>query len=347
MERAAIVMPEGFLFRTSGGERNYKEQLIRLGWIDAVVSLPRGTLASANINASLLVIDKKRPPERDVYFYDASAELQSAVAYPVKRGAERVRHVVDSVRHHKSAPQGVQVRAAEIVANDFNLSVDRYVRSKHEQAIDEVLSEAATVELGDIAEIVRPQVIPTDDTEPLETFSEVGLADIAADGSIRSPSKKVPIGAKGLAQAKRHRLQPGDVLLSVKGRIGAVALVPEIHDQESDGWVASQAFVVVRLRPTSPIKLPLILYRYFASPLIQGLLNSLASGTTVPAVQMADVRRLRVIVPTKEQQRSIVAEHEKVQKLRAQIAGLQKLADELNQAAWPMSTTTVRPTDER
>lgn len=80
---------------------------------------------------------------------------------------------------------------------------------------------------------------------------------------------------------------------------------------------------------------------------LQGLLKSLSSGTTVPSLQMGDVRKLRVIVPTIEEEQAIERQHDKILKLRKQITDLEKLADELSKTAWPMSTVTMRNTDEK
>ena len=43
--RVVAVLPEGFLFRPAGAERDYKELLLRRGWLKAVIALPRGTFA--------------------------------------------------------------------------------------------------------------------------------------------------------------------------------------------------------------------------------------------------------------------------------------------------------------
>jgi type I restriction enzyme M protein len=67
----------------------------------------------------------------------------------------------------------------------------------------------------------------------------------------------------------------------------------------------------------------------------------------VPSLQMGDVRKLRVIVPTIEEEQAIERQHDKILKLRKQITDLEKLADELSKTAWPMSTVTMRNTDEK
>jgi type I restriction enzyme M protein len=344
--RVALVVPEGFLSRTTGGERIYKDQLLRRGWLDAVISLPRGAFAASSIRTSLLVLDKRRPAERDVLFVDGTSDLMSAQHQVYlndgdRQGAEQVAAMVNTRR------QGTHVAPIaerEIAANGCNLSVDRYVRVEPQRKFARLLDHSiATAEISDIAEVIRPQVIPADDTEPVATFAEVGVSDIAPDGFAQA-TKIVHVGEKGMAQAERQRLESGDVLLSVKGRIGAVGLVGQERPIE---WLASQAFVILRLRRTSPLESPLILYRYLVSPYVQGLLKALASGTTVPSIQMADVRKLRVILPSTEEQEEILRQHEKIVRLRKQISQLDNLATELGNAAWPMTRISVHDADEK
>ena len=342
--RVVLVVPEGFLFRTAGGERTYKEYLLRQGWLAAVVSLPRGAFAQTSIRTSLLILDKRQSAHRDILFIDGTSNLASDASAMATRGNDRIgtEPLLALINDRQKGPHSAPVRMQEIANNDFNLSVDRYVRTSWQDFVDDFLDRVGTVELGDIAEIIRPQVIATDPAEPTATFAEVAVSDITADGSVSQPSKLVQVSTKGMAQAMRQRLETGDLLLSVKGRIGAVGIVMEL----APDWVPSQAFVIIRLRRTSPIKSPLILFRYLASPFMQGLLKSLSSGT-VPSLQMGDVRKLRVIVPTIEEEQMIESQHDQIQKLRKQITELEKHAGELNKVAWPMTTIAIHNADEK
>jgi hypothetical protein len=212
----------------------------------------------------------------------------------------------------------------------LDISVDRYVRSDEAQRVAEVIDSAqAVVALNDIAEIIRPQSFPSEGGDRVARFAEVGLQDIEPDGQIRRPAKRTEIDEAIIGRILKQWLAPGDVLVSVRGRIGAVGMVQEAEpDEEVAGWLASQAFVVVRLRETSLVS-QLTLYRYLASPLGQGLLQSLSTGTTVPMVSMGDMKRLRIMVPTAKEQREIEAQYARLRKLRDQIRKLEALTEEL------------------
>ncbi len=285
-----------------------------------------------NIQTSVLLLDMSERC-REVLFVDASSDLGGKGAkHP---GAlEQIAHIVSSRR---VTGDSALVPIDAIAANDFNISVDRYVRSDEEQRAFDLLEVAYTVELGAIAELIRPQSLPPATGENAKMFAEVALQDISSHGVISPPRKRVEVDFGAIAKAMRQTLQPGDLLLSVRARIGDVGIVPEFAEENDvAGWLASQAFVIVRVRDTSPIS-GRSLYRYLSSPFGRRLLNSFALGATVSMVSMNDLKRLRVIVPTAAQARDIERQQDKIQGLRAQIRELEQRIEEYDAAAWPMT----------
>lgn len=328
------VAPEALLFRPTGGERDYKEHLVRRGILSAVIRLPRSAFVpQANVQTSLLVLDTEGRSGGKVLFFDASDDLGGKTRGHVD--LEAVEQVAAVVRAHREAGGAVLATYDEIADNDFNLSVDRYVRSDDERRAAAVLAIAETVLLGDIAEVIRPQSNPGDGVPPVHNFAEVALQDVRPDGNISTPVKRVEIDDRNLGKVLRQRLEPGDVLLSVRGRIGATAIVPPIMAGGESGWLASQAFVILRLRKTSPLT-PLALYRFLVSPLAQTLLRPLSAGTTVPMIAMGDVKKLPVMVPSAETEKRIADEQLRLTELRAQVSKLEREIEDLSARSWPM-----------
>jgi len=338
--RCVVIGPEGFQFRTTGGEWSYKQHLIRHGQLTAVVKLPRNAFAPyTNVQTSLLLLDTDGSLNRDVFFLDSTDELsrKSRSKARVDSSDHVVEWLAEVISERRITPISAVVSYDKIVNEECNISVDRYVPSKEKQEVERILNLAETVEINDIAEVIRPQSLPSLQAELTHTFAEIGLQDIQADGSIRQPTKLIEIDDRSFGRSRRQRLEPGDVVLSVRGRIGAVGLVPKMMTKEGiAGWLASQAFVILRVRETSPVK-PLALYRYLASPLGQGMLQSLSSGATVPMISVGDIRKLRIILPTPAEQREIELQHRKLVKIGEEIVKLQEEADELNASSWPMT----------
>lgn len=354
-ECALAVVPEGFLFRTAGGERDFKESLVRRGQLRAVVRLPRGFFLPATaVPTSLLVFN---PPGRsswaswgevgdEVLFVDASADTFGLSGKPGRQPTaesreQAVRALADCIRGRRTGPHAVLVPAAAIADNDYNLSVDRYVLSEQERATRRLLEQAETAELESVAELYRPQVLPQGDGEEVRSFFEVALNDIQPSGLVQEPTKAVSVSEKGLGRAAKQTLLPGDILLCIKGRVGAVGLVPiaepDLGGPGPQNWLAGQTFLIVRLRKGARIANPIVLFRYLSSPLGQGLLQSMATAGAVPTIQMADVRRLSVLVPSLDEQARILTDHETVLALHKAIQQLQEQVTRLNEQAWPMA----------
>ena len=341
--RLVVILPESFLFRTSGGERDYKEKLVRSGILSSVIRLPRDAFAPyANVQSSVLIFETQQHV-RDVLFVDASEDLGRKARTKSKVPLDPVEQIVSIVLKRRSTHCSAIASYEQIAQNDFNISADRYVRTAEEQQIASLLEETKTLELADIAEIIRPQAVAGEEGEVARPFAEIGLQDIQPDGTIRQPTKILTVSDRNLGKAERQRVEKGDVLLSVRGRIGAVGVVHEDHGPAD--WVPSQAFVVLRLRDSSPVR-PLALYRYLSSPLGQGLLQSLATGMTVPMVSMGDVKKLRVMVPSANEQQQLEKQYEEARKLRAQIRQLETEAEELNSVGWPMTKVSLQISDE-
>ena len=144
-----------------------------------------------------------------------------------------------------------------------------------------------------------------------------------------------------MSRARRERacLASGDVLLVIKGSAGKVGFVRDIPDGAT--WLAGQSFAIVRLRPHAPLKDPRVLFRFLSSALGQANLQSLRVGTAVPGLQMADVRRLPIVIPEQSVQEAIAhdvydlfALQDQIHRLRGELARRQ---DEI----WPETRKTI------
>lgn len=122
------------------------------------------------------------------------------------------------------------------------------------------------------------------------------------------------------AKYKRSTLRGDDIILSIVGTIGKVAVVPP----ELEGGNITQSSV--RIRPRIGIVTPRFLAWTLRSPVLRNQFNNLRLGTAVPRLNVAQVRELRVPVPPLAHQRRIVAEIEKqFTRLEAGVAALRRV----------------------
>lgn len=326
---ALCVLPPSFLFQTTKIDQIFKEQLIQSYGLDTVVGLPRGVFGGSLTAAALLVF--KPPGNRrrssDVFMIDARGIWDRAALETI-----RSHHLAHMIADHELTDISLPVPIDELAANDFNLSVERYVLDPEARRMRELTASAITVSLEDIAEFYRPQAIPSANraaaTSEIGLVAEVGVADIDEAGLVRFPGKQLTVTPDVALQARRARLETGDVLLVIKGSVGKVGFIREIPQGVT--WLASQSFVILRLRQHSPLIDPRVLFRFLTSSLGQASIQSFRVGAYVPGLQMADVRRLPIIVPDRKTQELITHEvdglfglQDQIQKLRAELTDKQ------------------------
>ncbi|MCL2722051.1 MAG: type I restriction-modification system subunit M [Treponema sp.] len=139
-----IVLPHGVLFR-GASEGTIRKTLLEMGAIDAVIGLPPNIFYGTSIPTVVLILKKNRS-KRDVLFIDASKGFEKQKNQNNLR-VEDIKKIVDTYKKRKSIPQYAHLASHdEIVSNDFNLNIPRYVDTfEEEEQIDIVaLSQEIT-----------------------------------------------------------------------------------------------------------------------------------------------------------------------------------------------------------
>jgi restriction endonuclease S subunit len=151
------------------------------------------------------------------------------------------------------------------------------------------------------------------------------------------------VPARHLHNIGRAILKQDDVIISIKGKVGVVGLVPEEASSEKSGvWTAGQTFVIARLRRSTAMMSPTVLVAYLASPFGQAQLQALAGGVTVPLIQIFDLKRLLIPLPPREKQKEAVREFEYIHQLRGKIRSIE---DEIHERARNLSKLFVSQND--
>jgi len=124
------------------------------------------------------------------------------------------------------------------------------------------------------------------------------VGDVIDLASIRRTTPA--IGAK----YKRSTLKHNDIILSIVGTIGKVAIVPA----ELEGGNITQSSVRIRVCPE--VALPAYVAWALRSPILRRQYDTHRLGTAVPRLNVAHVRALRVPIPPLSEQKRIVTELE-------------------------------------
>lgn len=348
--RVGVVMPHGVLFR-GGAEGVIRRCLVEGGRLEAVIGLPDRLFYSTGIAACILVFRTAsadslgQDSPTSVLFVDASKRFLKT-RNQNEMSDDGVEAVVAAYRSddQSEGQLGVETRRVpleEIAANNFDLSLSKYVRSdalvtadlegalsryegarRDRSAASDALTEIedwsasivqpdptwAKVRLGDVAK-VNPEAIPR--TWPAEReFRYVDIASVSWTEGISAASVKSMALATAPGRARR-RIRTGDVLVStVRPNLRAFARVPA----EFDGEVASTGFAVVR--PDATRVLPEYVWLVIRSEAFVQEMVSRCTGSNYPAVRGDDVSAFEFDLPPLTAQGEIVERLKRVDELR-------------------------------
>jgi len=172
--RAAVIVPDGVLFGSSNAHKTLRKMLIEEQKVDGVISLPGGVFKPyAGVSTAIVLFTKTNSGGTDfVWFYDVGADgwslddkrqpllpedqlgCRAAATEHAKnnlpdvlaRWAERV----GAERNRPRTAQSFCVPKADIVAQGYDLSLNRYKEVVHEEvehrAPREILAELARLE---------------------------------------------------------------------------------------------------------------------------------------------------------------------------------------------------------
>ena len=110
---------------------------------------------------------------------------------------------------------------------------------------------------------------------------------------------------------EKHILQTGDVLIAAKGYDRFAVAYRNIPQPA----VASSMFIVLRIINKNQI-LPEYLAWFINHPKTQSILSESSKGTALPSVTKDDVGKLEILIPSIEQQNSVLKLYEIFQKER-------------------------------
>lgn len=133
----AIVLPHGVLFR-GAAEQHIRRYLIEeKNYLDAVIGLPANIFYGTSIPTCILVFKKCRENPDDILFIDASRDFEKVKTQNILR-EEDIEKIISTYRNRTEIEKYSKVASLEeIVGNDYNLNIPRYVDTfEAEESID-------------------------------------------------------------------------------------------------------------------------------------------------------------------------------------------------------------------
>lgn len=133
----AIVLPHGVLFR-GGSEGEIRQRLLERNQIDTIIGLPSGMFTNTGIPVIVMILKKNRSVGEPVLVIDASRGFIKVGKQNVLQEKD-IAKIVDtySLRSEIEGYSHLATRE-EILANEWNMNIPRYVEAKHDEIVQDV-----------------------------------------------------------------------------------------------------------------------------------------------------------------------------------------------------------------
>src|SRR5690242_6273291 len=147
----AIILPHGVLF-CGGAEERIRTKLLKDGHIDTVIGLPANLFYATGIPVCILVLKKCKKPD-DVLIINAAEHFVKGKRQN-QLTEEHIAKIIDTYQCRRQGKRySRRVTMKEIIANDYNLNISRYVRTAQEEP--EIDLAATHRELVEVEKAIR------------------------------------------------------------------------------------------------------------------------------------------------------------------------------------------------
>lgn len=123
-----IVLPHGVLFR-GAAEGEIRKKLIEKNFIDAIIGLPAGMFTNTGIPVLVMILKKNRNSNEPIIIIDASNDYTKEGKQNILQ-EKHIAKITDAYVERKEIPNFCHLASREeIIKNDYNLNIPRYVTS--------------------------------------------------------------------------------------------------------------------------------------------------------------------------------------------------------------------------
>ena len=137
--RCASIVPDGVLFGSSNAHKMLRREIIENHHLEAVISMPSGVFKPyAGVSTAVLIFTKTGHGGTDnVWFYDMQSDGYSLDDKRTELSASDIPdivkrfHAIEKEKSRKRTEQSFLVPKAEIVNNDYDLSINKYKQSDY------------------------------------------------------------------------------------------------------------------------------------------------------------------------------------------------------------------------
>ena len=131
---ASLIVSNGVLFR-GGAEAEMRQKLLEENCIACIIQLPNKMFTHTSIPTALMILKKNRS-RKDVLFMDLTGEVNKVSRLVTQLSEETIQKAFDLYKNYENSGISRSVAIEEILNNESNLTVKRYIGTEEKEAVD-------------------------------------------------------------------------------------------------------------------------------------------------------------------------------------------------------------------
>ena len=316
-----VVVPGSFLQKNTDLQIEFRRSLIKEGILKTIIKLPKNIFPGKSSSFYLLVGDSTSSEK--ITLFNADYDYFKSIPVRKKGGAKILLNNHDVIleqilnseesRFCSHLSRETLIQGSAILDPSFYKNEHKYTADKY--LVDRGVHKKTQI-LASLVNIIRAQAVKDHSMEK-KAFIEVTINDINEAGEVAQPKRTVHVTEKELKRVQQQQLQPGDILLAIKGQAGRLCMVPELC---GNNWIANQAFVILRLKENSFLQSPVVLFRFLRSESGRQLLDKICVDNNVPFIHSRDLKQLPIPQWSETEQRLACQQHQEILKLYAHVS---------------------------
>ena len=128
--KMAVILPHGALFRET--EKEVRKYLINNNKIEAIIGLPENMFFGTRISVIIMILAKNKTND-DIVFIDASKEFKSKRKINILEKSNQEKIINTYLERKEIVEYSHVAKVSEIIQNDFNLTIKKYIRKKEKK----------------------------------------------------------------------------------------------------------------------------------------------------------------------------------------------------------------------
>jgi len=310
--KLVVLVSEAFLFR-GGVEQKTRRDLIETDFIETVISLPQGMLNGTSVASAILVINRDKRSKGAVKFAAPNS-------VDMGKGVDQmfIGDIIEEISELDYASTGVGpvrtdmrlVLNSEIVDQDYSFQPDRYL-----------LSDYTGVKLSELLTPLPGKLIRGKYSGRLTTIKHL-VAEDQHDYTIEFPplTENEMVSGEYILPKSTRKIESSALMVAVAGRLLKPSFFYKHRQSESEKFPVYlspqvKAFNYDRER----LELDFLIHQ-LRSPAVKTQLRAYQTGTTIPRISVKDFLRIRIQLPSKQEQiltmRALEQLNEKMEALR-------------------------------